>query len=270
MAEGSSYQEEVAAIRESIEMIPRAMRNMGWRVSADMMERWLRSPAWVLPGTWKSDSPPDPRTLSSTHLDQSIVRMSWAMTNPRVRIALERLRARMVNEAAKRVLLDRLPSFLGTKDERDFGSLQDSAVNLDRTCQANYVTVGGALDTMDDFYGGLGKALLKVAFIGRARRDARTGKIALQVTHAGFYIRDTYDFNGAQYLGTWTKSGVRNKSEMLMDAVTDGLTFQWGKPAGHRSNHDFGAYRTHTGLGGDYVLYSDVYWERANLVLNLT
>jgi hypothetical protein len=270
MIESSSHEENVAAVRESIEMIPVAMRRMGWRVSAELMERWLRSPAWVLPRKWKSDNPPDPGTLSSAHLDQGIVRMSWAMANPRVRIAMERLRESMSNEAAKRVLRSRLPDFWGAKSERDFGSLHDSAVNLERTCQANYVSLGGMLDTMDDLYGGLGRASLKVALVGQARRDERTGNISLQASHAGFYIRDTYDFNGTQYLGTWTKSGVRNKAEMLMDAVTDGLTFQWGKPPGHRSNHDFSAYRSHTGLGGDYVLYSDVYWERVNLLLRLT
>ena len=270
MAEVSSHQEEVAAIRESIEMIPRAMRHMGWRVSAEMMERWLRSPAWVLPRAWKTESAPDPLTLSSAHLDQGIVRMSWAMANPRIRTAMTLLRAKMINPAARALVAERLTKASWGRDNKArFGSPGDTAVQLDKTCQSNRVSFGEMFDTMDDLYGGIGKATLKVALIGDASRDTRTGRIALQTTHAGFYIRDTYDFSGAQYLGTWTKTGVRNKSQTLADALTDGLSFRWAKPSGHRTNQDFETYRRVTGFGGDFVLYSDVYWERFDRLLEL-
>jgi hypothetical protein len=271
MAEVLSHQEEVAAIRESIEMIPRAMRHMGWRVSAEMMERWLRSPAWVLPDTWKSNNPPDPRSLAPAQLDQRSVRMNWAMSNPRVRVAMEELRGKMANGPARKNLRDRVDKLLRLPGQSvRFGSQSDSAVQLDQTCQSNWVAFGGALDTMDDLYGGIGKATLKVALIGEARRDTHTGKSALRVTHAGFYIRDTYDFSGHQYLGEWTESGVQSKTEMIATSVIDGLSFRWGKPPGHRSNYDFQTYRRLTGRGGDFVLYSDVYWEHANLLLDLS
>ncbi|HVI53824.1 MAG TPA: DUF6402 family protein [Luteibacter sp.] len=35
-------------------------------------------------------------------------------------------------------------------------------------------------------------------------------------------------------------------------------------------NHDFETYRCTTGLGGDFVIHSDVHWELANLVFDLT
>ncbi|HVI54922.1 MAG TPA: DUF6402 family protein [Luteibacter sp.] len=271
MIGSSSHQENVAAVRESIEMIPVAMRRMGWRVSAELMERWLRSPAWVLPSKWKSNNPPDPRTLASAHLDQKIVRMSWAMANPRVRIAMDELRAKMANGPARANLRDRISTLPWLSHQKmAFGSQSDSAVQLDQTCQSNRVSFGGMMDTMDDLYGGIGRATLKVALIGEATRDARTGNDSLRITHAGFYIRDTYDFSGIQYLGTWTESGVLNKSQMLMASVSDGLTFRWGKPLGHRSNQDFETLRRLTGVGGDFVLYSDVYWERVDLLLDLS
>jgi hypothetical protein len=80
--------------------------------------------------------------------------------------------------------------------------------------------------------GGLGKATLKVALVGEAVRDAQTGGTRLHVTDAGFYIRDTYDFNGPQNLGTWMSTGVLNKEKLITKTLTDGLTFRWGKPAG--------------------------------------
>lgn len=113
-------------------------------------------------------------------------------------------------------------------------------------------------------------ATLKAALIGEARRDARTGRIALKVTHVGFYIRDTYDFNDFQYLGTWTERGVLNKAQMLMNTALDGMAFRWGgEPIGNVYNHDFDTYRGTTGFGGDFVIYSDVYWESAKLLLDL-
>jgi hypothetical protein len=136
--------EDVAAVRDAIESIPPAMRNMGWHVSAEIMDRWIRSPAWVLPDVWKSENPPDPATLSPAHLDQSLVSMSWALTSPRVRMAMKKLRTSMANSPAKRILLDRVKRLpWGNSLRIDFGD-----------------------------------------------------------------IRDTYDFNGPQYLGTWDRTRV--------------------------------------------------------------
>lgn len=264
--------ENVTTIKAKIEAIPRAMRQMGWAVSADLMERWLHSPAWVLPSDWKGRSTPDARQLSSGHLDQHTVRMSWAMTHPRVRIAMKDLRAKMANGPARKVLSERAAGLpWQTADRIAFGSMNDTAIQLDKTCQSNIEPFGANLDTMDDLYGSLGMATMKVALIGYVSRDTCTERITLQVTHAGFYIRDTYDFNDFQYLGTWTTKGVLSKAAMLMNATTDGMAFRWsGEPIGNVFNHDFDTYRCTTGFGGDFVIYSDVYWEPANLVLDLT
>jgi hypothetical protein len=257
--------------RKTIEAIPRAMRQMGWLVSAELMEHWLHAPAWVLPEVWKSGNPPDPGRLSPSQLDQRIVRMSWAMSHQRVLSAMDTLRVKMANGAAREVLRKRMADLSWGPDNRAvFGSRQDSAIQLERTCQSNIEAFGGKLDTMDDLYGSLGMATLKVALIGEARRDARTGRITLKVTDAGFYIRDTYDFNDFQYLGTWTERGVLNKAQMLMNTALDGMAFRWGgEPIGNVYNHDFDTYRGTTGFGGDFVIYSDVFWESANLLLDL-
>jgi hypothetical protein len=141
---------------------------------------------------------------------------------------------------------------------------------LEQVCQSNYESFGSMSDTMDDLYGSLGMATLKVALIGEAVRDPRTGRRSLIATHAGFYLRDTYDFNGFQYLGAWTESGVLSKAQMLMNMASDGMGFRLGgEPIGNVFNHHFEAYRRFTGLGGDFVVYSDVYWEPANLLLDL-
>jgi hypothetical protein len=257
-------------IRTKIESIPSAMRQMGWIVSAQLMERWLHSPAWMLPHSWKGEGTPDPRSMSLAHLDQRIVRMDWAKSHPRVRGAMGELRAKMANDAAKKLLRKRLADLAwGANTRIGFGSRQHSAIQLEQVCQSNWHGFGSKLDTMDDMYGSLGIATLKVALIGEAMRDARTGRLALRVTDAGFYIRDTYDFNGPQYLGTWTNIGVLNKAQVLANAAMDGMSFRWGKPSSHVSNRDFEVYRRTTGFGGDFVVYSDVLWENVNLLLEL-
>ncbi|HVI55213.1 MAG TPA: DUF6402 family protein [Luteibacter sp.] len=269
---GKSSCERATDIKGRIEAIPGAMRQMGWGVSAALMERWIHSPASVLPSEWKGKDTPDPRGLSSGHLDQQIVRMSWAMANSRVRIATSALHAKMANGPARGWLAERVASLpWGANGRMPFGSLKDSAIQLDRTCQSNFEAFGDEWDTMDDLYGSLGMATVKVALIGEARRDAGTGRLSLQVSHAGFYIRDTYDFNDFQYLGTWTKNGVLSKAQMVMNTALDGMAFRWGgEPIGNVFNHDFDTYRCVTGFGGDFVIYSDVHWEPANLLLQLT
>jgi hypothetical protein len=266
-----SSRENEAAIRATIEAIPSAMRRMGWTVSAQLMERWIHSPAWVLPRNWKEGNQFDPRSVLPSHLDQRIVRMQWAKSNPHVKDAMDELRTKMANRPARELLRKRLANLhWGANNRLAFGSQQHSAIQLENSCQSNRVPFGGKLDTMDDMYGSLGLATLKVALIGEAVRDARSGRIVLQVTHTGFYIRDTYDFNGLQYLGTWTTSGVLSKAQMLMNSASDGLVFRSsGVPIGNVFNHHFDAYRRATGCGGDFVIYSDVLWQPANLLLEL-
>jgi hypothetical protein len=151
----SPSREEAAAIKEKIETVPRAMRHMGWTVSAALMDRWLRAPAWRLPEAWKGAAAPDPRTMALQHLDQGIVRMDWAMRHARVRVAMDSLRAAMANDAAQVVLRQRVASLpWGASNALSFGSRQLSAIHLDQTCQSNRETFGGILATMDDLYGG--------------------------------------------------------------------------------------------------------------------
>lgn len=266
-----SPREITKSTRKTLETIPRAMRQMGWTVSAQLMERWLHSPAWVLPPEWKDVSPPDPRRLSASQLDQRAVTMRWALSHGRVRDALNSLRIKMANGPAKANLRRRIANARWGADNRTrIGGLQHAAVDLEATCQANYELFGTMGDVVDDLYGSLGAATLKVALIGEARRERSTGKITMQVTHAGFYIRDTYDFNGFQYLGTWTENGVLGKRELLMNMALDGMVFRWsGEPIGNVYNHDFDKYRRLTGFGGDFIIYSDVHWERTDMLLEL-
>lgn len=254
---------------EMIRAIPDAMRQMGWHVSAALMDRWLRTPAWSMPEWWKGKYGPDPRVIAASQVDNRIVRAAWAMSRPRMREKVIELRGKMANTPAREELRRKLSELpWGSRTRLTFGSRGDDALTLDRTCQSNSVRAGSPMDTMDDMYGALGRFTVKVALIGEATRTGH-GKFSLKVTDAGFYIRDTYDFNGPQFLGVWSRSGALGKVKTAMNVVGNGLTFQWGRPAGHVSNEDFDVYRRATGFGGDFIVYSDVIWESANMTVDL-
>jgi len=272
MYPSTSSPESDAAIKAKIEAIPQAMRNMGWIVSATLMERWLRAPAWRLPEAWKiAGGAPDPRTMAMQHLDQSTVRMNWAMNFHRVKRAVELLRTRVANEAARALIRDHVRN-MGFPDGKCivFGERGLRAIDLEHRYQSNKLEFGETWDTMDDLFGAIGKGTLKVALAGTAERDSHSGRRSIRVSDIGFYIRDTYDFNGFQYLGVWTSNGALSKAQMLANSIFSTAPYGWhGEPIGNVFNGDFEAYRRSTGCGGDFVIYSDVHWESANFRVDL-
>jgi hypothetical protein len=73
---GNPRSREDAETVEMIKSIPTTMRRMGWTVSAQLMERWLQAPAWVLPIEWKEQKTAPTLMPSFTQMDQNTVRMS--------------------------------------------------------------------------------------------------------------------------------------------------------------------------------------------------
>jgi hypothetical protein len=64
---------------------------------------------------------------------------------------------------------------------------------------------------------------------------------------------------------------VLTKGEMLRAGLPSGQSiYKWvADEFALVSNHDFRSYRTKTGMGGDYVLYSDVLWRKSNKTIDL-
>lgn len=155
------------------------------------------------------------------------------------------------------------------------GEINASARHLDVTAQVNIAPLGSLSDPLDDMYGALGQALVKVCVSGRTFvRQASDGESLngyFQVEKLGFYIRDQYDFNGPQFLGIWTQDQILSRSE-LIEAATAGSDpiFDIGdRPFSAVTNGDFRKYREKIGMGGDFLLYSDVLWIESDQVINL-
>ncbi|GKT20486.1 DUF6402 family protein [Acidovorax sp. SUPP3334] len=252
--------------------IPGVMRSrMGWPVAAALMERWFRGAAFEMPDAMKLGDPPhQTATLNAVQLDERTVSMAWAMGFARVRTAMATLQARWASPAGLsqlRKLVEKRGRVQPQPSWR-FGSLGLPAKAVDESCQVNILKVGRLSDPLDDFYGAMGEATLKVAVSGIVTSKG-AGKTAILIDELGFYLRDSYDFNDgdqpflSQPLGFWGYGGVSRID--LGERVS--ISERWAneeetKARGHSywvQNQDFSRWRGMHGRGGDFIVLSDVH-----------
>ncbi|MCS3466759.1 hypothetical protein M2401_000469 [Pseudomonas sp. JUb42] len=257
--------------------LPVAMRTMGWDTAAALMQRWFESPAWQMPDEWKQPkTQPDSMSLSKAQCDESIVKMAWAMKYERCRKAVEVAESRLTTPNAAM----RLKSLLkksGWQGQNAFelGFYNMSALHMDAFSQVNFSQFGETWDVLDDMYGALGNATLKIGVAGKAYTEesytTNPTRHYFYVEHVGFYIRDYYDFNGLQYLGTWAQDRVLTKTETAAAFSPAGQLILHMKngPFAAVTNSDFREYRDKTSKGGDYIIYSDILWKKADHVIDL-
>ncbi|MBB3211471.1 hypothetical protein FHW67_000719 [Herbaspirillum sp. Sphag1AN] len=268
--------------------LPGAMEKMGWGVSAQMMRHWFSiKPAWSMPESWRGGKYPNPPPLGmsidytklpASQVNDSIIKMDWAMRYQQVREAMAYLKKHWNSPDGVDELRTKLFRH-GWERGQSFalGSKRMSAYQLDYICQMNMWPFGSIWDTLDDFYGAIFRATLKVAVVGNAYRKlhgADQGKDFFKIDALGFYIRDTYDFNanwfedGFMGLGVWSKERCLSKAEMA--------EFKVHSASGPASlikrhlrfphfvqvqNRDFRRWQLAHNAGGDFFVFSDVVWE---------
>lgn len=268
---------QVVIERLALTRLPAAMRSMGWDTAAALMQRWFDSPAWQMPDEWKKPkTQPAPMSLSAVHCDDSIVKMAWAMKFERCRAAIAMAESRLTTENGVKQLKDMLKkaNWSGTGLLK-LGSRNMSAPQMDALSQINVAPLGDFRDVLDDMYGALGKATVKVGVVGYAFSEenpyTKQVRYLFRVEDLGFYIRDNYDFKGFQYLGTWTEDRVLTKTETVLTMTAHGQVIIRLKdgPFAAVTNGDFREYRNKTDKGGDFVIYSDILWRKVNHVIDL-
>lgn len=268
---------QVVIQRLALSRLPAAMRNMGWDTAAALMQRWFDSPAWQMPEGWKEkDTQPDPMSLSAAQCDETIVKMDWAMKFDRCRdaVAVAESRLTTANGVDRLKYLLKISGWTGS-GPLTLGSNTMSALQMDVLSQVNFAPFGDTFDVLDDMYGALGKATVKVGVVGHAfseeNPDNKKIRHLFRVEYIGFYIRDHYDFNGLQYLGTWTDDRLLTKTETVLTMTAHGQVIIRLKdgPFAAVTNGDFREYRNRTGKGGDFVIYSDVLWKKTDQIIDL-
>lgn len=224
-----------------ITLIPGIMRNKNWNVGATLMETWFSRPVAVKPAY---GNPP------------VFVKMDWALKYGATKDTYDAIFNDKIwaNDAAKKEIRKSLNSagLLGAAS-KEFGNLTKSAPDLEND-YINYRAVGSYLYYYYDYYyysglndltAALGRFVLRVCIAGSVAPTTVTGTYQVTVKQVGVYIRDTYDFEGDQDLGYWDAED--NDVSVLNPFAGDKVT-----------NESFRDWRSANGMGGDFLVYSDV------------
>jgi hypothetical protein len=262
--------------------LPLALDKMKWTVSAKVMRRWFATePAWAMPQTWRSGYYDlehtqiiDYRKLPASQVDNQIVKMNWLLNFERVLPTFEYLCQHWNTpkgiERLKNIQLKNAGWQQGKKIK--IGSISNSAMELESTCQINAQPIGAYEDTFDDLYGAIFKATLKLALIGKTARSWLTKQDVFEIEKIGVYLRDTYDFNvegiddNLYGLGVWSKERLLTKKETAEFRVTpNNLLREKFNGFVFVQNHDFRRWQKKNNSGGDFFVFSDVMWIEPNI-----
>ncbi|MCA6951813.1 DUF6402 family protein [Pectobacterium polaris] len=259
-----------------IDQIPDAMDNMGWKVAPQLMRRWFSTnPAekWTVERK-NTLLNTDARTLNPNEYNDTIVKMNWALRYPQVYEKFNHLIKTWNSPKGIELLKYRLNSINYTPGSSVKLGYDGSARVLDASAQVNIIQIGSTMDTINDWYGAIGKANLKIAVRGYTSIYERRPIFALEAI--GVYIKDTYDFvderiinsidiEKPEPLGVWSKNSILTKSEtaVYLSSYGAGL-FGWlaREYSGFVPvwNSDFREWQDKHNSGGDFIVFSDVFW----------
>jgi hypothetical protein len=215
--------------------IPRIMRGNRMPIGAKVMESWFSRPRATAPhyGT------PDTTTVT----------LNWALGFARAKSVYDDIinNKAWVNKAAQRVIEKKLraKSLVGSAPQ-NFGNLNKSPIQMETDDdQINQRAVGMSdmTQTLDDMDAALANFVFQVVVAGTVSPKGAIHQV--DIKEVGIYIRDSYDFEGFQYLGTWDDTA----NTVSRSPIASGDTV-W--------NSTFRDWRTANGMGGDYMIYSDV------------
>ena len=219
-----------AEIKQGFDLrdIPGIMTAKGFTNGATLMNRWFAAPAGIAPAGVQS---PDTNTI----------KMSWVLSYARAKSAYDDLiQKKLTNPAAIKAIKSKYGNTVGK-----FGDFSQPMPDL-HTNNIQHIKVGNvASDPFDDMFCALGHFSLYVVVKGEANKSG------IGITHIGIHVKDDYDFNGGQTLGTDTLGWWNKKTNY-------GGFFSDNNGATHVKNSTFRKFRGETGSGGDFYLYSDL------------
>lgn len=220
-----------------VKKIPAIMRHHGWNGGATLLDTWFSRSASTAP----SYSTPN-----------MLVTMDSVLKFKRAKDVYDKAVAETVwvNAAARTQLTTRLKAAGMTgKSGARFGDLSKTAQEVDRN-YVNFRAVGTG-NTLDDLTATLGNFTFHFAVECNVdtKSASAPGRTRVEVTKAGIYIVDSFDFNDPpnedQFLGYWDPD--------------DNSVSYWNVLSGESvHNSDFRNHRTRTGMGGDFMVYSDI------------
>jgi hypothetical protein len=242
------------------------MRVENWQVGARLMDKWLAAPAYQMPDAVKRGRVPAPRQA----IDTGSVTLAWALRVPRVAAAHSTLlstwstgerRARSIEQIVAQFRRWIATGGVDVRRPFRFGDLSRPVPEVDQRCAINReIVTSNWHGTVDDFYAAFGNALVRLAVSGLV--TPVDGGWRIVVDQVGTYLRDSYDFNGDQPLGSWGRSGFSRVAVLAAEIAVDAREAEsfWRRGVSYFtvSNGSFRRFRTRTGRGGDYMIFSDL------------
>ncbi|MDC9581079.1 DUF6402 family protein [Xenorhabdus sp. PR6a] len=263
--------------------IPKIMDKMGWTTASALMKHWFSiKPVFKFNDKIRGEFVNgNAMKIPKERVNDSIVKMDWARRYEIVNSKIYELKNIWASKKGKARLFGEIFDINKSKEKNGVIHIgyEISAIELDYLSQINRISFGDYLDTMDELMGAIGVGTLKVAV--RGYFDTRENKKKFTVEKLGFYIKDTYDFTdkynptrnilsdgsniASEPLGIWSRQGVvpRKEIPVYMASFTSGA-FGW-LYKNYRGyvpvfNRDFREWQNIHDEGGDFVVFSDVYW----------
>lgn len=208
--------------------IPDIAQAQGWVELSAFLRKWFAAPA----STDKDAAEP------------SFVEWDWLKIYPETATALTTIRNReyLFSPAAEAALFNQM------KKDLD-GVLPDVPVAFDHTVlpveqlherQFQFVTVDYGLSSeINGLVAGMGEFTIYAVAKGSVEPEDDHWRVT--VTGVSLFVRDSFDYEGDQFLGSWDCGSL---------AATDLFS------GGSVSNDDFRAYRERHGYGRDYYVYA--------------
>jgi hypothetical protein len=251
-----------------IDMIPDAMDKMKWPVAAKLMRHWFNTkPALAFTVETKD------QYLQGNALDipdaivsSDIVKMSWAIQFEQVINGIKHLSEAWDSPKGREQLKKKLSQKGDYKKNNVSIGYSNDIRELEDTAQVNMTIIGSKTDTVNEWYGAIGNANLKVCVRGHVENLKE--ETFFNVESVGYYLKDTYDFIDDGYpepLGIWSKDRILSKAESSI-YISSYLSELWGRLARQFSgfvpvfNADFRKWQEKHNSGGDFIVFSDVYW----------
>ena len=240
--------EDIAEEFQLVEIPAVMQHSMSAPQGAALMRQWFRSPAFVMPESWRMGSV-SLLGVPSQNLNTTAITMQWVLSNSGAAssglISMQRTRVNTVNSAIELRRVLQRQRFL-TGERQAIGNSRDAIV-LHETAHLNFLTVpwGMSVSPIDC---ALASFTLHMAVSGFVQpiKTRGTGKThEVEITDLHFYLRDCYDFTSdREPLGSWNRSGAS------VSPYVPGKFFA--------ENKVFRQWRAKHGKGGDFLIFSDV------------
>ncbi len=243
--------------------VQRIMNARGWYAGARFQQRWLSSGANELVGEAKDGQG------NNGPLGIEPIEMQWVLDFQRSRDLLAELTSYelLTNEATQGRLIPQINALLADGSTQvNFGWYPDGAARESIYLNSRAVTAEMAYAAgLDDLNAALGAFNMFVMGRGTATINDDL-RVVVQYSDVGVYVRDSFDFEGAQALGHW-----KLPDQIEMPSIREANSSSWwgsnqdAAPPPARpddwvpmTNLAYRMYRNRTGYGGDFIVYSDV------------